>query len=84
MLAPSYLLMTLIRVFVTQGVTTCNPLLWISLKLMRVRVESGYSKISLIVTCVPIGNIIVGRPEPTIVASRSVMVKTFLDLRVRV
>jgi hypothetical protein len=39
-----------------------------------------YSKVSSIVTCVPLRNIIVTQTEPTIIASRSTMVKTFLDL----
>jgi hypothetical protein len=65
---------------VNSWVHTCNPLFRISLKLMRVRVESGYNKVSSIVTCVPLGNVIVAHPEPTIVASRPTMVKTFLNL----
>jgi hypothetical protein len=61
-------------------VHTCNPLFRISLKLMRVRVELGYNKAALIVTCVPLGKVIVALPEPTIVTSHPAMVKIFLDL----
>jgi hypothetical protein len=65
-------------------VYTCNPLFRIPQKLMSVRVELGYNKASSIVTCVPLGKVIVALPEPTIVVSRPVMVKTFLEIRVRV
>jgi hypothetical protein len=51
---------------------------------MRVRVESGYNKVSSIVTCVPLRKVIVALPELTIIASHPVMVKTLPDLRVRV
>jgi hypothetical protein len=61
-------------------VHTYNPLFQIYLKLIRVRVESGYSKANSIVNCVPLENVIVAQPEPTIVASRPEMVKTFSDL----
>ena len=37
-----------------------------SLKLKRVRVDSGYNNASLMIKVVPIGSIIVARPEPTI------------------
>jgi hypothetical protein len=65
-------------------VHTYNPLLRISLKRIRVRVESGYSIASSIVTCVQLGNAIVARPEPTIIASRLAMVKTFKDPQIMV
>jgi hypothetical protein len=51
---------------------------------MRVQVELRYSKASSIVTYVPLENVIVAQPEPTIVASQPAMVKIFSDLRVRV
>jgi hypothetical protein len=61
-------------------VQTCNMLFWISLKLLRVRVELGYNQASSIVTCVPLEKLIVALPDPTIFASHSGMVKTSLDL----
>jgi hypothetical protein len=42
-----------------------------------VRVELGYKSASSIVIDVPIGSIIVARPEPTITASRPAIAKTF-------
>jgi hypothetical protein len=65
-------------------VHTCNLLFRISLKLMRVQVESGYNKASSIVTCVTLRKVIVALLEPTIIASYLAMVKIFLNLRARV
>jgi hypothetical protein len=55
-------------------VHSCNLLFQISLKLIRVRVESGYNKASSIITCEPLGNIIGA------LALRPAMVKAFPDL----
>jgi hypothetical protein len=65
-------------------VFTWKPFLRLSLKLRRVRVESGYNKASSIVICVPIERVVVACPEQTINASQPTIVIIFLSLNLRV